>query len=175
MAGNIKGTGGLITPGVFDIIETQSSGASVPGGIRIAAIIGEGATSQTIISAAQGGGKDGLDPTYTTTNGSDGRHFLISSFPVVANRTTIYRNGLPLKLLEGLITSPFSNSYDVMFDPASGQILMQQAYLVDQGGLFYKVSNTNVGVGVINTLTVADADARLKIGQLSAFLFKEMQ
>ncbi|CAM6001415.1 unnamed protein product [Sphagnum balticum] len=159
MAGNIPGTGGLITPGVFDVIQTQSSGASVPGGIRVAAIIGEGATSQTIVSAAQGGGKDGLDPTYTTTNGSDGRHFLIASFPVVPNRTSIYRNGLPLNLLEGLITSPFSNKYDVMFDPSSGEILMQQAYLVDQGGLFYRVSTTNVGTGVINSLTVTDADA----------------
>ncbi|CAM6003624.1 unnamed protein product [Sphagnum balticum] len=47
-------------PGVFTDVITQSAGASIPGGSRVAAIIGEGTTNETIVSSANGGGNDGL-------------------------------------------------------------------------------------------------------------------
>jgi hypothetical protein len=160
MAGNIPGTNGTVLPGVFTDVETQSVGASIPGGIRVAAIIGQGSTSETIVSAALGGGADGLDPTYTTTNGADGRHFALSQAPIISNRTTLFRNGIPLVGLEALIdNNTFSNSYDYRIDITTGHIELQQAHLVDQGGSFYIASTTNVGIGVINGLTLTDVNA----------------
>lgn len=159
MAGNIQGAPDAI-PGVYDVIETQSTGAAVPGGIRIAAIIGEGSTSETIISAALGGGKDGFDPTYTSTSGADGRHFKLSSASVVSNRTQLFRNGLPLKGLEALIDSnSFSFLYAYRIEIDTGKIELQRAHLVDQGGLNYRVSTTNVGDGYFTSLTLPDVNA----------------
>lgn len=157
---NIPGATNIL-PGVYDIIETQSSGASVPGGIRIASIIGEGSSSETLVSAALGGGQDGFNPTYTSkTAGQDGRHFKLSLANVVSNRTTLYRNGFPLVGLESLIDeNSFSSKYDYRIDIATGQIELQTAHLVDQGGLNYRVSTTNVGDGYIASLTLPDVNA----------------
>lgn len=158
-SGNIPGVPNAL-PGVFDVIETQSTGTAVPGGGRIAAMIGEGSTSETIISAALGGGVDGLNPSYTSANGADGRHFTLSLAPIISNRTQLFRNGFPLVGLESLIDSnPFSNVYDYRVDIATGHIELQTAHLVDQGGLNYKASTTNVGDGYILTLALTDLNA----------------
>jgi hypothetical protein len=161
MAGNIPGTGGLITPGVFTNVQTLSTGVSVPGGIRIAAILGEGLKPEIVVTAALGNGKDGLDPTYTTTTGQDGRHFALSTAPIISNRTQVFRDGILLQGLEGSITptTTFSNVYDYMVDPSNGHILLQAAHLVDQGGTFWTPGASNVGVGVINNLSLIDVDA----------------
>lgn len=158
---DIQGVTGTVLPGVFVNVTTLSRGSSVPGGIRVASIIGQGASSQTIVFAAIGGGKDGLDPTYSTTIGADGRHFVLSAAPVVANRTLLFKNGLPLVLVEGTITptTTFSNLYDAMVDITTGHVLLQTAQLVDQGGTFYSASPSNVGIGVINGLTLVDINA----------------
>ena len=58
---NIPGATNIL-PGVVVDIETIGTGTSVPGGFRIAAIIGEGARSETIVALANGGGNDGLNP-----------------------------------------------------------------------------------------------------------------
>lgn len=160
MSGNIPGTGGIALPGAYSIVETQSRGASVPGGTRIASFIGEGSKSEVIVSSALGGGKDGLNSTYTSVSGADGRHFLLSSAPVITNRTTLFKNGIPLVGLEDLISSSsFSNAYDYRIDIATGKIEMQKAHLVDQGGSFYSASTLNVGAGSIQNLTIADVNA----------------
>lgn len=146
---NIPG-GSSALPGVYTNVVTQTNGASVPGGVRIAAIIGTGARSQVIISSANGGGNDGLNPTYTSTTGSDGRHFLLAAAPDVLGWTQIFKNGIPLTGLEGSITNAaFSDIYGYKFDPTTGQIELQTAHLVDQGGSFYTIGVTNVGVGTI--------------------------
>lgn len=62
---NIPGLNDAL-PGVYTDIQTISSGTSVPGGIRVTAMIGEGSRSETLVSAALGNGQDGWDPTYTT-------------------------------------------------------------------------------------------------------------
>lgn len=152
--------GGSTLPGITTSVETLSRGTSVPGGTRIAAIIGEGSRSETIVAAAEGGGQDGLDPTYTSTTGADGRHFALSLFPIISNRTQLFRNGIPLVGLESTIDlNAFSNAYDYRIDIATGHIEMQRAHLVDQGGSFYVASTNNVGVGQINGLTLKDTNA----------------
>jgi len=150
-----------VGPGVITNIVTQTNGASVPGGVRIAAIIGTGARSEIVVASANGGGNDGLNPTYTSTiTGLDGRHFLLSTSPDVPGFTQLFKNGVPLVGIEGAITNnAFSDVYDYMFDPTTGQIELQTAHLVDQGGSFYTIGVTNVGVGTLTNLTLADVNA----------------
>lgn len=149
-------------PGVFTDVITQSSGVALPGGSRVVAMIGQGSTNEIIVSQAQGGGKDGLDPTFTTNIGADGRHFALKNFPLISNRTTIFKNGVPLVGLElGPITSSttFSFHYDYQLDPTTGDLLLQAAHLQDQGGVFYTPLNTNVGLGSVNQLQLLDPNA----------------
>ena len=147
-------------PGVYTLIETLSTGLSLPSGIRLAAIMGEGARQETIVISANGGGFDGLDPTFSGPNGSDGRHFLLSNAPVISNRTTLFRNGIPLNGVEAPVDgSPFSSRYDYRLDITNGQIELQQASLVDQGGEFYRPGSLNVGDGTVNQLTLVDPNA----------------
>lgn len=156
---NFPGGVGVL-PGVHTDVITQSRGVSVPGGTRIAAMIGEGSTDETIVSQAVGGGLDGLDPTYTSTTGRDGRHFKLSNFPLVSNRVTLFKNGIPLQGLEALIDSnAFSNSYDYRVDIATGQVELQTAHLVDQGGSDWATLSTNVGDGYLANLTLLDVNA----------------
>lgn len=147
-------------PGVNVDVETLSRGASVPGGVRIAAFIGEGSRSETLVAAANGGGNDGLNPTYTGVSGADGRHFALSLFPIISNRTQLFRNGIPLVGLEATIDSnSFNFAYDYRVDIATGHIELQKAHLVDQGGTFYTTPATNVGVGQLNGLELQDVNA----------------
>jgi hypothetical protein len=156
---NIPGATNVI-PGVFTDVITQSRGVSIPGGSRIAAIIGEGSTDETLVAQANGGGNDGLDPTYTSTSGADGRHFRIANFPLISNRTTLFKNGIPLVGIESLIDSnPFSFKYDYRIDISSGKIELQRAHIVDQGGSFYIPLSTNVGDGYLSSLTLEDVNA----------------
>jgi hypothetical protein len=164
MAANFPGAGNAI-PGVYSEVNTLVSGVSVPAGVRLAVIIGEGAREERLISNAVGGGSDGFNTTYTSTTGSDGRHFLLGSgqlsvAPVVENRTRLFKNGIELTVLEGAIDgSPFSSRYNAKVDPDTGEIELQPAYLVDQGGRYYRASSTNVGDGYINNLVLVDANA----------------
>lgn len=156
---NIPGATNVL-PGVFTDVITQSRGVAIPGGSRIAAIIGEGSTDETLVSQANGGGKDGLDPTYSSTTGADGRHFQLKNFPLISNRTTLFKNGIPLVGLESAIDSnPFSSKYDYRIDIDTGRIELQSAVIADQGGAFYVALSTNVGDGYISNLTLEDVNA----------------
>ena len=155
---NIPGATNAL-PGVFTDVITQSSGVALPGGSRVVAMIGQGSTNEILVSQALGGGQDGLNDTYTSNSGSDGRHFALVNFPVIENRTTLFKNGVPLVGLElGPIspTTTFSFSYDYQLDPTTGQILLQAAHLQDQGGSFYTPLTTNVGLGSLNLLALVD-------------------
>lgn len=149
-------------PGPYDTVVTQSTGVSVPGGVRTAVLMGEGARVERLISSAIGGGKDGFNSTYTSTNGSDGRHFTLSFVPVISNRTTLLKNGIPLVGLEQAFTSTsasFSSLYDYRLDITTGHIELQTAALVDLGGSFYLPGSLNVGNGTISGLTLLDTNA----------------
>jgi len=156
---NIPGATNVL-PGVFTDVITQSRGVSVPGGSRIAAMIGEGSTDETIVSQALGGGQDGLNSSYTGTTGRDGRHFQLVNFPLVSNRVSIFKNGIPLNGLESLIDSnPFSSKYDYRIDITTGKLELQRGHLFDQGGSFWTALSTNVGQGSLSSLTLVDANA----------------
>lgn len=156
---NIPGASSAL-PGVIVDVVTQSRGASVPGGIRVSAIIGEGVRTEVIVSSAAGGGSDGFNSSYTSTSGSDGRHFKLSLFPLVSNRVRLFRNGVPLVGLEEQIDSgSFNSAYDYRVDIATGRVELQKAFLVDQGGSFVVPLSTNVGVGVVNSLSLEDVNA----------------
>jgi hypothetical protein len=157
---NIKGATNAL-PGPYTDVITQSSGVAVPGGSRVVAMIGQGSTNETIISTAQGGGVDGLNASYTSTAGADGRHFALQNFPLIQNRSTIFKNGIPLRVLEELIPTNgvFSFNYDCVLDITTGHILLQAAHLADQGGTNYTPVSTNVGLGSLNGLQLVDTDA----------------
>lgn len=147
-------------PGVYSSTQTQSRGLSVPGGLRVVAIIGEGSTDEVIVDTAVGGGKDGLNSSYTSSTGQDGRHFRLSNFPLIENRTSIYKNGVKLTGIEGTISgSSFSTKYDYKLDPTTGKLELQKAYIVDQGGQTAVPLSTNVGLGTINSLELVDVNA----------------
>lgn len=157
---NIPGAQNIVPSVVTDVI-TQSRGITVPGGIRLAAMIGEGSTNETLVSQAVGGGSDGLNSSYTSTSGADGRHFRLSQYPVISNRVTLFKDGIPLVGLEALIDSnSFSNKYDYRVDITTGKIELQKGHLVDQGGAYYVPLSTNVGDGYINDLELVDVNAQ---------------
>lgn len=141
-------SGSSTLPGVTTLVETNTSAVSVPGGTRFSLLVGTGAKTEIIVAAAVGGGKDGLNPSYTSTTGRDGRHFNLKSAPIVSNRTQLFKNGVPLiGLEEAPDSNPFDNRYDYRVNIANGRIELQTAYLVDLGGKFYTTGATNVGLG----------------------------
>jgi hypothetical protein len=156
---NISGVQNAV-PSVFSTVTTLSRGVSVPGGIRVPVLLGEGSRIETIITSASGHGLDGLNPAYTSTNGRDGRHFQLSNAPIISNRTTLFKNGIPLVGTEGSIDSdPFSSQFDYRIEIDTGRIELQTAALVDQGGEYYLANVLNVGNGSIVNLELLDVNA----------------
>lgn len=159
MAANFPGAGNAVPQSVVQV-DTLSQGASIPSGSRTAAIMGEGLREETLVLDAVGGGNDGLNPSYTSTNGSDGRHFATSVFPLISNRTRLFKNGIELNLLEDSINSnSFDGRFDARVEISTGHIELQRAHLVDQGGEYFKASGSNVGDGTISNLTLVDNNA----------------
>jgi len=164
MAANIPGATSIV-PSVVSETRTIQRGVSVPTGIRTAVLMGEGLKEEVLVGSANGAGNDGFNPTYTSTNGSDGRHFLLGKgqdvvAPVIINRSRLFKNGIELALLEDTIDSnPFDSRFDARLDPQTGQIELQAAYLVDQGGQNYLPSGSNVGDGTIDNLSLLDPNA----------------
>lgn len=148
-------------PGPYVDVVTQSRGVSIPGGLRLAAIVGEGQRVERLVSTAVGSGNDGLGPDYSSTSGRNGRRFKLS-LPAISNRTTLYKNGVTLSGLEQSFnedSGSFSSIYDYRLDISTGNIELQAAALVDQGGTFYSASALNVGNGTISNLTLEDENA----------------
>jgi hypothetical protein len=151
--------GASTLPGVTTDVITQTSGVSVPGGTRLALLVGTGARTEVIVASAVGSGNDGLNSTYTSVTGRDGRHFTLKNAPIVANRTQLFKNGVPLTGIEEVPDSdPFDNRYDYRVDISTGQIELQTAYLIDQGGTLYGVGATNVGLGNLDGYSGPDLE-----------------
>jgi len=152
--------GNPILPGTYSEIQTLTSGVSLPGSTRLAVLLGEGARVETLIASANGFGNDGLNSTFTSNNGADGRHFRLSNAPIISNRTTLFRNGIPLVGTQGTNNSTaFATNFDYRLQISNGSIELQAASLVDQGGSYYLTGALNSGNGVINDLTLTDANA----------------
>jgi hypothetical protein len=162
MAANIPGASRVV-PGTYSETKTIQRGVSVPVGNRLAVLIGEGLKEEVLVGSANGRGNDGFNSTYTTTSGSDGRHFLLGKgqsvvAPVVSNRIRLFKNGIELNVFEHTIDGSFAG-YDAEVDSSTGQILLLGAALEDQGGRFYVPSASNSGTGTISNLTLADDNA----------------
>jgi len=156
---SIKGVN-FANPGVFSEGSVVSSGVSIPSNNRVLCVLGEGRRREVVVNYAAGSGQDGLDSTYTTTTGADGRHFQLDNIALVSNRTTLTKNGITLTGLEQAISSStFSARYDYRLDISTGRIELQGANLVDQGGTYYTASGTIVGNGTIDNLELIDANA----------------
>lgn len=164
MASNIPGAAG-VNPGVYSETRTLQRGVSVPIGLRLAAIIGEGEKEEVLVGSARGAGNDGFNSSFTSATGSDGRHFLLGRgqevvAPVIVNRSSLFKNGIPLVLLEdGIDDNAFDGRFDARIDPETGQIELQRASLVDQGGQFFRAAGGNVGNGLVSNLTLIDPNA----------------
>lgn len=157
---NIPGLIGYQQPDVFSRVRTLQRALSIPGGLRILSIIGEGRREETIIQSAQGSGGDGFDPTFTTSSDGYGRFFRLSYYPVISNRTTLLLNDATLRVLEGTIDgTSFSAQYDAKLEIATGKIEMQSASIKDQGGKLYSTAASNVGDGYLSTPTLSDVNA----------------
>lgn len=164
---NIPGVSGYIQPGVFARDRVVSRGVSIPGGLRIATIMGFGSSEITLVSSAKGEGQDGvLSPNGAAVNG---RFFLIPSAPLQEGRTRVFLNGSELLGLEGTFTSSdeIPSGYDFKLDPSTGYLGLQSASIKDQDGKGYSAASTNIGTGVIeegavgtlNELEVLDENA----------------
>ncbi len=147
-------------PAVYSTVTTLSRGVSVPSSGRLAILLGEGSRVETIVSSASGHGLDGLNPTYTSATGRDGRHFQLANAPIISNRTTLFKNGIPLVGTEDPIDlNAFSSQFDYRVDITLGRIELQTAALVDQGGEDYVANALNVGNGDISSLQLLDLNA----------------
>ncbi len=157
---NIPGITGYVQPDTFSRVRTLQRAVSIPGGLRILSIIGEGLKEETIVESAVGGGQDGLNSTFTSATGAVGRFFKTSKANLVENRISLYKNGTPLRILEDTIDNlGFSSLYDARVEPENGYIELQSASLVDQGGKYYKPSSGNIGDGYLSTPSLVDVNA----------------
>lgn len=167
MAAQIPGISRVVQAGVFSRVKSLQRQTAASGGARFLAIIGDGETEETVITSARGSGLDGLDSTYTSTTGADGRHFQLAKTNLIENRTSILKNGVSLNVLEAQIdTDAFDARYDVRVDPITGRIEFQQAHLVAISGTsstdqFYARTSTNVGTGnpVLTSASLVDESA----------------
>lgn len=156
---NIPGISGYTQPGVFSRVRTIRRAVSIPGGLRILAIVGLGKAEETIILNAEGSGADGVNPDYTGASAPDGRHFVLSKADLVSRRTELYKNGVLLSGVEQTIdTNPFNDKYDYRLEPLTGRIELQRAFLVDQGGMYAPPSSANNGNGTV-TVSLIDTNA----------------
>jgi hypothetical protein len=157
---NIPGLVGYNQPDVFDRIRTLRRATSIPGGLRVLSIIGEGQRNEVIVDSAKGGGQDGFTPDFTQASDSYGRFFRTSVYPLVPNRSALLLNDAPLRILEEAIDlGSFPSEFDARLDPDTGEIELQAASLVDQGGQFYRAGTGNIGDGYLASLQLVDSNA----------------
>ena len=154
---NIPGISGYVQPGVFARDRVSSRGVSLPGGLRIACVMGEGLREETITASARGGGLDGLQSVSPTGSG-DGRFFKLSNAPVISGRTELLLNGSLLFGIQDTIDDQgFSSTFDYRIDIDTGVIELQGASIGDQDGRRYSPSSLNVGSGFIPSGTCGPA------------------
>jgi len=157
---NIPGISGYIQPQAISRVRTVSKAVSIPGGLRVLGIVGEGLREEVIIDSAVGDGTDGFNPTFTGKSDGYGRFFRLQNYPVIQNRTELYLNGSSLRVLEASIdSSVFSSYYDARLEIDTGKIELQRASLVDQGGKYWSASSANTGDGYLESVSLADANA----------------
>lgn len=167
MSNNIPGILRRVQPNVFTRVRTRQRVNAAPGGSRIACIIGEGETEETLMVSASGAGADGVNADFSGSDTPDGRHFQLGTGNLVTNRVTVLKNGLPLTVLEDSIGSDlFDSRYDCRVDIVNGRLELQRSHLVDFGGSnvttrYWKAGATNFGNGTpsVSTDSLVDTSA----------------
>ena len=146
---NFPGLSGYQIPKVVARDRVVSRGTSIPGGLRLPAIIGEGLREEVLVSSAVGDGQDGNSSCSPTGDGA-GRFFSLSVSPVENGRTELRLNNTLLYGVEDEIDeNGFSKDFDFRVDPSTGCIELQGASIGDQDGKNYSASSLNTGTGVI--------------------------
>ncbi len=146
---NIPGISGFTQPDTFARDRVVSRGVSIPGGLRIACIIGEGLREETIVESAIGGGADG-DASCSPSEEAEGKFFKLQNAPVITGRTQLLLNDTALYGIEDTIDSDsFDGKFDFRIDPETGCIELQGASIGDQDGKKYSASTLNKGNGII--------------------------
>jgi hypothetical protein len=146
---NIPGISGYIQPGTFARDRVVSKSVSIPGGLRIACIMGEGLKEEVLVESAAGNGQDGSSDC-SPSGTPDSRYFQISGAPLISGRTEVYLNGNQLFGYESEINeNSFERKYDFRLDPTTGCLELQSAGIADQNGKGYSASSLNVGNGII--------------------------
>jgi hypothetical protein len=164
MANNIAGINRRVQPNVFTRVRTRQRVNAASGGTRVACIIGEGETEETLIISALGGGEDGVNADFSGSDDPDGRHFQFSAANLVSGRVSVLKNGLPLSVLEDSISvDPFDARYGCRVDITNGRLELQPSHLVDFGGSgstsqYYKAGVNNWGNGIVNITTASLLD-----------------
>lgn len=165
MGAQVPGVFGAAQPDIFTRVRTVERVNAISGGARIVCVIGEGQTEETLVVAANGGGNDGVNSDYSGTNNPDGRHFQISKLDLVQNRTTIFKNGIPLRTVEGNIdTLGFDSRWDARVERATGRVELQTAHLEDFGTdelgniLWYDANANNTGAGRLSVTSSSLVD-----------------
>jgi hypothetical protein len=154
---NIPGITGYIQPQAISRVRTVSRAVSIPGGLRILGVVGEGLKNEVLVDSAKGDGTDGFNPSFTSASVGYGRFFRLSYYPVIENRTNLYLNGSLLRILEGTVDgSAFSTYYDARVDPITGKVELQGASLVDQGGKAWSATSSD---GYLQSVTLVDTNA----------------
>ena len=75
---NIPGISGFIQPGAFARDRVMSRGVSIPGGVRLVCVMGEGLREEVVVASALGAGRDGSLEASPTGSG-DGRYFKLQN------------------------------------------------------------------------------------------------
>ena len=166
---NIPGIPGYVQPNTYSRVRTIKRSVSIPGGLRILAVIGLGQAEETVVLSAEGSGADGVNPDFSGSSSPDGRHFELAKTNLTASRTTILRNGVTLTGVEDTIdTNVFDSQYDYRLEISTGRLEMQRAHLVDQGGSYAPYNANNVGNGSVTTVQLIDENAPTETWTLRA-------
>jgi len=146
---NIPGISGFIQPGAFARDRVMSRGVSLPGGVRIVCVMGEGLREETVVVSAAGGGQDG-SPEVSPTDSGEGRYFKLKYAPVISGRTELRLNGTLLYGKEEEIDDKaFGSDFDFRVDPTTGHLELQGASIADQDGKGYSAGSMNIGNGTL--------------------------
>jgi len=146
---NIPGISGYIQPGTFARDRVVSKGVSLPGGLRLVSILGEGLREEVLVSSANGEGNDGSKAASPTGSG-EGRFFRLRNYPIVSGRTEVRLNGsLLFGQQDEIDSNSFDSKFDYRIDTETGVIELQTASIGDQGGSGFSAGAGNTGNGII--------------------------
>ena len=147
---NIPGISGFIQPGAFARDRVLSRGVSIPGGVRIVCVMGEGLREETVVTSAAGGGQDGSPDVNPAGGSGDGRFFKLKNAPVISGRTELRLNGtLLFGKEEEIDEKSFDSGFDFRLDPTTGHFELQGASIADQDGKGYSAGSMNIGNGTL--------------------------